>query len=739
MKLVSYTPSVPKTAGGSARVEAPDAQALYNIGNMQAKGLGGFVRGVNAALGVMQKQAEEKEMTNVTAAQTEYAKRVSDMLYNEENGLMNRQLANADGVSLAYQDGERKIREDVQKQFNLSGKGLNAFNVACNRDSAGHWGRLNQYEFNEGQKNKKIVTDNALLQISNEAQTLYNDVSMMNDALGKMRATIDANYFNMGKDYCDAYFRQSASNLVTSSLNVAVRKNDMAGADVIMNKFGYLVPPSQLSTYAKAVREYVKENQEIANTQRLYQKYGNNIRGAFGEIQREANLNDGEIVFPQGGSIADQAMAAALYVERKSKGHIPAALVYGQWYHETGGFTSQLTRENMNLGGLTQPEFNGAENKQPDGGNYYKMYGSLQEYADDYMKSFIDLYDYTGKDIKTPADWARLLKENGYYEGHGNSEEERIANYAAGIAEGMKHFKPDAVLIQNDASSVKKREDAYLALVAREKRIKGMEQDAAANQAWEMYYAAGPNADPRAIAQQVGGTDIVLTNTIAEMLSQKKYSSGKKGMDAAGIDAITRMMQYGDSFNSVTEVTAFAQKHGANAEQVAKLTDLWKQKINGEGVFKYPQLDKYIAAQIQNEDTQQGKARSILLRQYAIDYINNFRRDNKRDPNIEELQRALTEEFTNKKMMYEADGVKVTFTPTDLTPKGIVSADPAPEAPGMMRVQYRDDNNPGRSNVVYMPIRQFAEEIGQAPGASNPWTGDFENSDNEPDTLNSGT
>jgi len=726
MKLATYTPQVQRNTI-NAQVEAPAAQALANIGQMQGQGLGGLARGLNVGVGVLQKLAQEKEQTNVTAAQTEYAKRVSDMLYNEENGLMHRQLSNADGVSLAYQDGERKIREDVQKQFKLTGKSLNTFNVMCDKDVAGHWGRLNQYEFNEGQKNKKIVTDNALVQIGNEAQALYSDVTMMNDALGKMRATIDANYYNMGKDYCDAYFRQSAANLVTSSLNVAIRKNDMVGAETLMAKFGYLVPPSQLSTYAKAVQEYIKENRQIANTQRLYQTYGTNIKGAFEAIDNEASAD-----VPESGSVEEQAMAAARYVEQRTG--IPAALIYGQWVHETSvngkPFMSRVARENINFGGLTQTTPNGEENRQRDGGtNYYKMYKSVKEYAEDYVNSFIKYYKFDPKDIKTPQDLARLLKANGYY-----TDDESV--YVNGIARGMRLYNPNAGI--SDPSSVQKQKDAYLALLSRDKRIKGMEQDAAVNRAWEMYYTAGPSADPRAIAQEVGGTDIVLTNTIAEMLSKKKYSSGSKGMDAAGMDAITRMMQYGDSFNSSAEVAAFAQKHGANPEQVAKLSDLWKQKINGEGVFKYPQLDKYIAAQIQNEGTPQGKARAILLRQYAIDYINNFRRDNKRDPNIEELQRALTKEFTDKKMVYEADGVNVTFTATDLTPKGIVSADAAPEAPGMMRVQYRDDNNPGRSNVVYMPIRQFAEEIGQSQGVNNPWTGSLENS-GEPETLNSGT
>ena len=37
MKLVTYTPSVPKTAGGRARVDGGDAKAIANIGRMQGQ------------------------------------------------------------------------------------------------------------------------------------------------------------------------------------------------------------------------------------------------------------------------------------------------------------------------------------------------------------------------------------------------------------------------------------------------------------------------------------------------------------------------------------------------------------------------------------------------------------------------------------------------------------------------------------------------------------------------------
>lgn len=104
---------------------------------------------------------------------------------------------------------------------------------------------------------------------------------------------------------------------------------------------------------------------------------------------------------------------------------IPAEFVYRQWAHESGNFSSQLARENNNFGGLTQTTPNGEENRQPDGGNYYKQYGSMHEYAEDYLNSFIKYYDGIAT-VKSIDEFAQVLRDNGYYT-------DSVENYARGL------------------------------------------------------------------------------------------------------------------------------------------------------------------------------------------------------------------------------------------------------------------------------------------------------------------
>ena len=88
--------------------------------------------------------------------------------------------------------------------------------------------------------------------------------------------------------------------------------------------------------------------------------------------------------------------------------------VAAQLAHESANGTSRLAVENHNYGGLTQSTPNGEENKQPDGGNYYRMFGSDEEYADAMYNDFFKYYPEILK-ANTIDEYSHILKQNGYY------------------------------------------------------------------------------------------------------------------------------------------------------------------------------------------------------------------------------------------------------------------------------------------------------------------------------------
>ncbi len=146
MKLVTTSPVVQKNTisavpvqrydDGSARALAQAGQIAAQIGNVQARGnemagqaYGVLARGVGQLGAVIQHQQEEQDALNVQAASNEYTKRLNDVLYNQDNGLMNTQMQGADGITAQFEAAERKIRQEVGQQFKFhTAKGINAYN-----------------------------------------------------------------------------------------------------------------------------------------------------------------------------------------------------------------------------------------------------------------------------------------------------------------------------------------------------------------------------------------------------------------------------------------------------------------------------------------------------------------------------------------------------------------------------------------------------------------------------------
>lgn len=109
--------------------------------------------------------------------------------------------------------------------------------------------------------------------------------------------------------------------------------------------------------------------------------------------------------------------------------NIKPELVYCQFAHETGSFTSDLCTQYNNLGGLTQTEPN--DTPQPDGNCYYMQFNSPEAYAD-YFGRYLRLYEEDGiYSAETIPEYAAALYRGGYFG-------DAVDNYAAGMLAAYK-------------------------------------------------------------------------------------------------------------------------------------------------------------------------------------------------------------------------------------------------------------------------------------------------------------
>lgn len=87
--------------------------------------------------------------------------------------------------------------------------------------------------------------------------------------------------------------------------------------------------------------------------------------------------------------------------------------IYSQWAHETGNFTSNLTSQYHNLGGLTQTTPN--DTPQPDGSCYYMQFSSFEDYAK-YFGRYLQYYREDGiYNSQSIDDYVTALKHGGYF------------------------------------------------------------------------------------------------------------------------------------------------------------------------------------------------------------------------------------------------------------------------------------------------------------------------------------
>jgi len=107
---------------------------------------------------------------------------------------------------------------------------------------------------------------------------------------------------------------------------------------------------------------------------------------------------------------------------------IPTRWIYCQWYHETGGFTSELCVTYNNLGGITTANPTELEKSmgQPDGSLWYKCFDTKEGFAE-YFGNYLNYFEEDGiKDAVTIREYAEALKHGGYFG-------DTIDNYAQGM------------------------------------------------------------------------------------------------------------------------------------------------------------------------------------------------------------------------------------------------------------------------------------------------------------------
>ena len=489
MKFVNYDPTQKlNTIQGSTQASSNETAYGGNV-----SGLNAMSKALQDATNTWMEIDKRKDYIDVTNAINEFNNSTNQLLNDDKDGLMNRKGMNAQSILPDYNAGVDKIQREIMGKYKFrTNDAINAFTKAVETSKTTDYNNISKYSRGQYETALSTATQN---QITN-----LRDSAIRSDNMADQMKTITLMgdlYRSTGKELglddeqINEKIRANTDETGKYLLDRAVAENDSTRTENLISSLSGVVSESVLTPYKKMsnqmnINKLVNDDNTYA---KLYKMYGHDLNSGMNSAAmyvRAKMETQNEEALKSGAGTDTHLWGIAQYISKKYGYN--AEMVYRQLYHETGGSANfgKLQTENKNYAGLTQVEPNGEENRQRDGGtNYYKVYKTDEEFADDYVQSFLRNYDGL-KDVNDVDTWAHILKANSYYT---DSE----ANYSAGMRNAP----------MTSGGSPKYSED----------QIKKAEDDARA--AYKNYFTLQEQTRKIAINDRLQASQIILNQKIA--------------------------------------------------------------------------------------------------------------------------------------------------------------------------------------------------------------------------------
>ena len=277
MKLATYTPQIRRNTI-DAKVDAPAAQAFANIGQAQARSLYGIA-------GAIQGAAENMDAVNVQAASNEYTKRLNELLYNQDNGLMNTKMQGADGITQKFEEEERKIRQEVGSQFKiLTPKGSFTFNRMTENSAMQRHELVRRHQTQQYNAYRDQTFDNALALNTQTAADNYAMQDVVEDNIREAIATTRMRYAGQGEEVVKAEEKKAIANIATQVINRAYAQGDIDKAESYIEMYGRSMDPKVLTGYAKNVYANRLSTLQEVTAKSIFARFGDNLEAAYNYI-----------------------------------------------------------------------------------------------------------------------------------------------------------------------------------------------------------------------------------------------------------------------------------------------------------------------------------------------------------------------------------------------------------------------------------------------------------------------
>lgn len=274
MKLTNYSPTVqPNVINGRGNpVSNPS----------DARAWGADVSGINAlgnAVGIGLKMAEDDMTADVTNAMNEYNKRMDDLMFNQDTGLAYLKNENARNVTQLYQEGEKKIRDEVFKMVPKYKKAQDLFIQKANASTIAGIEDTQKQTYREHQNYQMAVTNDTIETAQIAISHNYDKKGFIGQRLGDIRAAIYANGQAYGNQWCKDKYEEVAGKTVSDALAQAYAYDNQEAANDIINQYGYLINPAYIRQFVAKNNAQKKQNLFITKEKELALKYRKDPEG----------------------------------------------------------------------------------------------------------------------------------------------------------------------------------------------------------------------------------------------------------------------------------------------------------------------------------------------------------------------------------------------------------------------------------------------------------------------------
>ena len=266
MKAIGYQPNVGIKVGSTPTRQSAGPAIAYGDGS----GYDAMARGFGTVLSLVEKEREEDMVADVTAAKNEYDRRISDLLYNEENGLMHKKLVNARGIGKTFEEEEKKIRADILPMLPKYEKAHIAFANLADKDSQRNFNTVRNYSLEQKKAYRDVNLTNSINFKMENAQHYYKDPSAVKEQLDAIYTDIRANCENeYGAEWCKLKFDEIEAKVVASVVETAYSNVDNDAVRSLINVFGDRVPPSTLNRWRKGLVESDKDEAMLTTAEQI--------------------------------------------------------------------------------------------------------------------------------------------------------------------------------------------------------------------------------------------------------------------------------------------------------------------------------------------------------------------------------------------------------------------------------------------------------------------------------------